>query len=79
MDTYSTMNKLLRWKRGSKGHLFLQVLQKDVWVNYTQATHTQPDYQMPGIKTSEGFATAQKYLSLGYKYVKFEENYSDEQ
>jgi hypothetical protein len=73
------MDKLLRWKRNSEGHLFLQVLQNDVWVSYTQATYKQPDYQMLGIKTSEGFATAQKYLTLGYRYVRFEENYSDEQ
>jgi hypothetical protein len=73
--------KLIRWKRNSSGNLFLEVLQmlpnsdKASWVSYTQATHTRPDYQMPGIKMSKGFATAQRYLSLGYKYVKFEEDY----
>lgn len=72
------MDKLLRWRRGSDGFLFLQVLQDDGWVSYTQATHKQPDYLMPGIKTSKGFSTAQKYLSLGYEYVKFEEEYNDE-
>ena len=77
------MEKLIRWKRGSDEYLFLQVLQpnsenKPVWVSYTQATHRQSDYQMPGIVTSKGFATAQKYLSLGYKYVKFEEDYGSQ-
>ena len=72
------MDKLIRWKRGSDGHLFLQVLQNDTWVSYTQATHKKSDYNIPGIRNSKGFATAQKYLSLGYKYVKFEEEYSDE-
>lgn len=70
--------KLLRWKRNTSGELSLQVLQDGIWVSYIQATHKQPDYLMPGIKTSKGFSTAQKYLSLSYKYVKFEENYSDE-
>jgi len=75
--------KLIRWKRDASGHLFLEVLQllpnsdKASWVSYTQATHKKPDYQMPGIATSKGFATAQRYLQLGYKYVKFEENYDD--
>ena len=75
--------KLIRWKRNSSGNLFLEVLQllpnsdKASWVNYTQATHKQPDYQMPGVTMSKGFATAQKYLKLGYQYVKFEENYAD--
>lgn len=63
------MNKLLRWKRTTSGELSLQVLQDDIWVNYLQATHKQPDYQMPGIKMSKGFATAQKYLTLGYEYI----------
>jgi hypothetical protein len=76
--------RLIRWKRDSSGNLFLQVLQllpnsedKASWVSYTQATHKKPDYQMPGVTMSKGFATAQRYLSLGYKYVKFEENYND--
>jgi hypothetical protein len=75
--------KLIRWKRNSSGTLYLQVLQllpnsdKASWVSYTQATHKRQDYQMPGVATSKGFATAQKYLSLGYKYVNFEENYND--
>lgn len=72
------MDKLLRWKRNSEGHLFLQVLQNDVWINYNQAIHRQPDYSMPGIVMSKGFSTAQKYLSLGYRYVEFEEKYNDE-
>lgn len=76
------MDKLIRWKRGTDGYLFLQVLQtnsesKPTWVSYTQATHKRPDYQMPGIQMSKGFATAQRYLELGYSYVKFEENYND--
>lgn len=71
------MNKLIRWKRDSDGYLFLQVLQDDTWASYTQATHKKPDYNMPGIKMSKGFATAQEYLRLGYSYIKFEENYAD--
>ena len=71
------MDKLLRWRRGSDGFLFLQVLQDDIWVSYTQATHRKSDYQIPGIRNSRGFATAQEYLRLGYSYVKFEEEYSD--
>ena len=40
------MDKLLRWRRGSDGFLFLQVLQDDIWVSYTQATHRKSDYQI---------------------------------
>lgn len=74
--------KLIRWKRGSDGYLFLQVLQtnsenKATWVSYTQATHKKPEFQIPGVRNSKGFATAQEYLRLGYSYVKFEENYND--
>lgn len=71
------MDKLLRWKRGRDGYLFLQVLQNDNWVSYTQATHNKLDYNVPGVRNSKGFATAQRYLELGYKYIKFEENYND--
>jgi hypothetical protein len=73
--------KLIRWKRDTSGNLFLEVLQslpnsdKANWISYTQATHKRPDYQMPGIAMSKGFATAQRYLQLGYQYVKFEEDY----
>lgn len=68
------MDKLIRWKRGSDGYLFLQVLQtnsenKPTWVSYTQATHKKPDFQIPGVRNSKGFATAQRYLELGYKYI----------
>lgn len=63
------MEKLIRWKRGSDGYLFLQVLQEDTWVSYTQATHRKPDFQIPGVRNSCGFATAQRYLELGYKYI----------
>lgn len=66
--------KLIRWKRGSDGYLFLQVLQtnsenKPTWVSYTQATHKKPDFQIPGVRNSKGFPTAQRYLELGYKYI----------
>lgn len=71
------MNKLIRWKRGSDGYLFLQIHQDDSWVSYTQAIHKRPDYPVPGVRNSKGFATAQRYLELGYSYVKFEENYND--
>ena len=63
------MEKLIRWKRGSDGYLFLQVLQNGNWVSYTQATHKKPDFQIPGVRNSKGFATAQRYLELGYKYI----------
>lgn len=71
------MDKLLRWKRGTDGYLFLQVLQNNNWVSYTQATYRKPDTQIPGIRNSLGFPTAQEYLRQGYKYIKFEENYGD--
>lgn len=71
------MKKLIRWRRNSDGYLFLQVLQNDNWVSYTQAIHRKPDYQIPGIRNSLGFPTALEYLRLGYSYVKFEESYTD--
>ena len=64
--------KLIRWKRGSDGHLFLQVLQNNNWVSYTQAVHKKPDYDIPGVRNSKGFATAQEYLRLGYKYISYQ-------
>ena len=64
--------KLIRQKRDSEGHLFLQVLQDNNWVSYTQAVHRRPDYDIPGVRNSKGFATAQKYLELGYKYTSYQ-------
>jgi len=73
--------KLLRWKRGSDGYLFLQVLQtnsenKLAWVSYAQATHKKPDFQIPGVRNSRGFATAQRYLELGYKYISCQKEFA---
>lgn len=75
------MNKLIRWKRGSDGYLFLQVLQTNsenmaTWVSYTQATHKRPDYPVPGVRNSKGFATAQRYLELGYKYISCQKEFA---
>lgn len=60
------MNKLLRWTRVSEDSpLFLEVFEKNKWINYKQAQFYVSDAKM---SSNSGFATAQKYLSLGYKY-----------
>jgi len=60
------MNKLLRWTRVSEDSpLSLEVFEKDKWINYKQAQFYVSDAKM---SSNSGFATAQKYLSLGYKY-----------
>jgi len=59
------MNKLLRWTRVSEDSpLSLEVFE-DKWISYRQAQFYVPDVKM---SSNSGFATAQKYLSLGYKY-----------
>lgn len=68
-DINKERQKLIRWNRNSSGELFLQVLQDNNWVSYTQATHKRPDLQILGVRNSKGFATAQRYLELGYKYI----------
>lgn len=60
------MNKLMRWTRHSDESLFLEVMEDDKWVNYKSAKFYVPDAKM---SSDSGFATAQKYLSLGFKYV----------
>lgn len=66
------MNKLLRWSRKSDESLFLEVYENDKWVSYKNAKFYSPDAPM---SSNSGFATAQKYLSLGFKYIKLEESY----
>jgi hypothetical protein len=60
------MSKLLRWVRKIDESLFLEVMEDDKWVNYRSAKFYVPD---AAISSNSGFATAQKYLSLGFKYV----------
>lgn len=60
------MSKLLRWTRKLDESLFLEVLEGDKWVNYKNAKFYVSDAKM---SSNSGFATAQKYLSLGYRYV----------
>ena len=60
------MSKLIRWSRKGKESLFLEVLEGDVWVHYKKAQFRVPDAEL---SSNSGFATAQKYLSLGYQYV----------
>ena len=69
------MNKLIRWSRKSDESLSLEVYEGDKWVNYKNARLYVPDAPL---SSNSGFATAQKYLSLGYEYLKFEEKYNDE-
>ena len=64
------MNKLIRWSRNLDQSLFLEVLEEDVWVQYKKAKFYVLDATM---SSNSGFATAQKYLSLGYQYIKLEE------
>lgn len=64
------MNKLLRWTRKSDESLFLEVYENDKWVNYKSSKFYVSDAPM---SSNSGFATAQKYLSLGFKYIKLEE------
>ena len=61
------MNKLLRWTRKEDESLFLEVLEGEKWVNYKVAQFYVPDAKM---SSNSGFATAQRYLTLGYQYVK---------
>lgn len=61
------MTKLLRWSRKSDESLFLEVYENDKWVNYRTSMFYVPDAP---ISSNSGFATAQKYLSLGFKYIK---------
>ena len=56
----------LRWHRpNSESGLYLQVWENGAWVFYKNAKHYSPDVPL---STNSGFATAQKYLSMGYKY-----------
>lgn len=55
----------LEWRREPNNKLFLYVFENKGWVRYTQAQHYKPDWQR---STNSGFATAQKYLSLGFTY-----------
>jgi len=57
--------KLLRWTRKSDESLFLEVYEDNQWKNYKQARFYVSDVKM---SSNSGFATAQKYLSLGFKY-----------
>jgi hypothetical protein len=57
--------KLLRWTRKSDESLFLEVYEDNQWKNYRQARFYVPDAKE---SSNSGFATAQKYLSLGFKY-----------
>lgn len=57
--------KLLRWIRKSNESLFLEVYEDDQWKNYRKARFYVPDATM---SSNSGFATAQKYLTLGFKY-----------
>ncbi len=68
------MNKLLRWSRKPNESLFLEVYEEDKWVNYKNAKFYVPDALM---SSNSGFATAQKYLSLGYEYLEREEKDSE--
>ena len=60
------MNKLIRWSRNLDQSLFLEVLEGDVWVQYKKAKFNVPDAEL---SSKSGFATAQRYISLGYQYV----------
>jgi hypothetical protein len=60
---------LMRWTRRSDESLFLEVYEGDKWVNYKNSKFYVPDAKM---SSDSGFATAQKYLSLGFKYIKLE-------
>jgi hypothetical protein len=62
------MNKLLRWTRKLDESLFLEILENDKWVNYKSSRFYVPDATM---SSNSGFATAQKYLTLGYKYIPY--------
>lgn len=64
------MNKLMRWTRKPDESLFLEVMENDKWVNYKNARFYVPDVKM---SSNSGFATAQKYLTLGYQYTKTKE------
>lgn len=57
--------KLLRWTRKSDDSLFLEVYEDDQWKNYKNSRFYVPDSTM---SSNSGFATAQKYLTLGFKY-----------
>jgi len=58
--------KLLRWIRNN-GNLQLEVLQDGKWINYKQSLFYKKDAKT---SSNSGFATAQKYLKKGYKYIK---------
>ena len=60
------MEKLLRWTRKFDESLLLEVFENDKWVNYKNSIFYVPDAQL---SSNSGFATAQKYLTLGYKYL----------
>jgi hypothetical protein len=56
----------MRWSRKSDESLFLEIMEGDKWVNYKNCQFYVPDVKM---SSNSGFATAQKYLSLGFKYL----------
>lgn len=72
------MTNLLRWTRGSDGHLFLQVLEdtEDMtkWKSYTLSKFYEPDISIKGLRISKGFRTAQNCLKEGYRYIPTKEN-----
>lgn len=65
----------LQWRRESNGKLCLYVFENNKWVRYTEAQHYVPDI---ALSTNSGFATAQKYLQLGYTYKQTKEVVTDE-
>ena len=65
------MSKLIRWTRKSDESLFLEVYEDNQWKNYKNAKFYVSDAKM---SSNSGFATAQKYLTLGYQYVPTLEN-----
>jgi hypothetical protein len=60
------MNKLLRWSRNPDKSMFLEVLVDGKWKHYKNSPFNTADAT---ISSNNGFATAQKCLSLGYKYL----------
>lgn len=65
----------LHWRRESNGKLYLYVFENNKWVRYTEAQYYVPDV---ALSTNSGFATAQKYLQLGYTYKQTKEAVTDE-
>jgi hypothetical protein len=68
------MTGQIKWHRYESGVLRLVIRNSELepWESYTSPNFQhvfKPDFQIDGVKSSKGFATAQNALKMGYVYI----------